>query len=274
MNYASLVRFMKKSFGLHSAIVLLLLLNPLSGCVSEDSESEYDGPIDLVIYFSSSNGVITESTQGGTQVSSEDYSIEFDFSNSSSSDSNLATFYANAGDGSNDVEIDASESASITLTWATHGLFNVTLGATDDNENSFSVEVKIRVEKRFWHNQTNTNNPLDNDINAQPDNDGPNPKSIVISSTVENPSSPNPLTPGTDVSISWSLTDSDGEEISSGTAQIGDGQSETWEFVVLEVDPSIYTLSITREQGNDSLNIQNDIQITYENNESPSNPFE
>lgn len=265
---------MKRLFPLHYAVILIILLSSLSGCVSDDSDTEYGGPIDLVVYYTSTSGLITESTQGGTQISSEDYSIEFDFSNSSSSESSLAIFYANAGDGSSDVEIDASESASITLTWATHGLFNVTLGATDEDENSFSVEIKVRVEKRSWHNQTNTNNPQNNDINAQPDNDGPNPKSIVISSTVENPSSPNPLTPGAEVSISWSLTDSDGNEVSSGSAQIGDGQSETWEFVVLEVEPEIYTLSISRDQGNDSLNIQNDIHITYDSDESAANPFD
>ena len=64
--------------------------------------------------------------------------------------------------------------------------------------------------------------------------------------------------------------DGSGEEIASGNAQIGDGQSETWEYVVIDVMPETYTLSISRDQGNDSLDIQNDIHITYDAAESPS----
>ena len=127
------------------------------------------------------------------------------------------------------------------------------------------------MEERSWHNQSNTNNPLDNQINAAPDNDGPNPKSIIIKSTVENPDE---FWGGADVVIGWSLSDGSGEEIASGSAQIGEGQSETWEFVVLDVMPETYTLSISRDQGNDSLDIQNDIHITYDAAESPSNPFD
>ena len=77
-----------------------------------------------------------------------------------------------------------------------------------------------------------------------------------------------------DVIVSWSVSDGSGEEIASGSAQIGNGQSETWEYVVLDVMPETYTLSISRDQGNDSLDIQNDIHITYDAAESPSNPFD
>ena len=261
---------MKQFLIANYAVVLLLLFSSLSGCTSDDDTGGYDGPINLVVYYDSTSGLITENTQGGTQISSEDYTIEFDFSNSSSDKSSISSFFANAGDGSSDIVVDAADSAQISITWATHGLFNVTLGATDENDNTHSIEIKVRIEKRFWHNQTNTNNPLDYQINAAPDNDGPNPKSIIIKSTVEN----RPGIIGSDVMISWSVSDGSGEEIASGSAQIGNGQSETWEYVVLDVMPETYTLSISRDQGNDNLDIQNDIHITYDAAESPSNPFD
>ena len=263
---------MKQFLIANYAVVLLLLLAGLSGCTSDDDSGEYDGPINLVVYYDSTSGLITENTQGGTQISSEDYSIEFDFSNSSSDKSSISSFFANAGDGSSDIVVDSADSAQISITWATHGLFNVTLGAIDENENTHSIEIKVRIEKRSWHNQTNTNNPLDNQINAAPDNDGQNPKSIIIKSTVENPSGF--LGGGGNVMVSWSISDGSGEEIASGSAQIGNGQSETWEYVVLDVMPETYTLSISRDQGNDNLDIQNDIHITYEASESPSNSFD
>ena len=262
---------MKQFLFANYAVVLLLLLAGLSGCTSDGDSGEYDGPINLVVYYDSTSGLITENTQGGTQISSEDYSIEFDFSNSSSDKSSISSFFANAGDGSSDIVVDSADSAQISITWATHGLFNVTLGAIDENENTHSIEIKVRIEKRSWHNQSNTNNPQDNQINAVPDNDGPNPDSIIIKSTIENPDE---FWGGTDVVVSWSVSDGSGEEIASGSAQIGEGQSETWEYVVLDVMPETYTLSISRDQGNDSLDIQNDIHITYDAAESPSNPFD
>ena len=176
---------MKQFLFANYAVVLLLLLAGLSGCTSDGDSGEYDGPINLVVYYDSTSGLITENTQGGTQISSEDYSIEFDFSNSSSDKSSISSFFANAGDGSSDIVVDSADSAQISITWATHGLFNVTLGAIDENENTHSIEIKVRIEKRSWHNQSNTNNPQDNQINAVPDNDGPNPDSIIIKSTID-----------------------------------------------------------------------------------------
>ena len=126
-----------------------------------------------------------------------------------------------------------------------------------------SLKLVLHVNRRY--------NPQDNQINAVPDNDGPNPDSIIIKSTIENPDE---FWGGTDVVVSWSVSDGSGEEIASGSAQIGEGQSETWEYVVLDVMPETYTLSISRDQGNDSLDIQNDIHITYDAAESPSNPFD
>lgn len=272
LNYTCTEDIMKQFLIANYAVVLLLLVSSLSGCTSDEDAEGYDGPINLVVYYDSTSGLITENTQGGTQISSEDYSIEFDFSNSSSDKSSISSFFANAGDGSSDIVVDAADSAQISITWATHGLFNVTLGAIDENDNTHSIEIKVRIEKRSWHNQTNTNNPLDNQINAAPDNDGPNPKSIIIKSTVENPNGP--FNTGSSVMVSWSVSDGSGEEIASGNAQIGNGQSETWEYVVLDVMPETYTLSISRDQGNDSLDIQNDIHITYDAAESPSNPFD
>ncbi|MEC8736305.1 MAG: hypothetical protein VXX39_05035, partial [Candidatus Thermoplasmatota archaeon] len=68
---------MKQFLIANYAVVLLLLVSSLSGCTSYDYDVGYDGPINLVVYYDSTSGLITENTQGGTQISSEDYSIEF-----------------------------------------------------------------------------------------------------------------------------------------------------------------------------------------------------
>ena len=59
---------MKTNFGL-IAVTITLLSASLAGCMGdEDSGEEYSGPIDLIVYYDSTSGMIETSENNGQDI--------------------------------------------------------------------------------------------------------------------------------------------------------------------------------------------------------------
>ena len=180
---------MKKN--IHLFVVLFSLLSAsLSGCLGgEDSGSSgYSGPIDLIVYYDTTSGMIETTVNNGQQGPTTGVEISFDYADTTSDDGNIVKITLNPDDGSTPIEADPSDNAVITYTWLTHGIFDVEMTAEDEAGNTRSITVDIRVDMNIVWTDTNTNS-ASMTIDAEPDcEDGlPLPDRITITSKVENP---------------------------------------------------------------------------------------
>ena len=147
---------MKTNFGL-IAVTITLLSASLAGCMGdEDSSGEYSGPIDLIVYYDSTSGMIETSVNNGQTGPTTGVELSFDFADSTSDDGSITKIMLDPDDGSEPVEGDPSDNAVISYTWMTHGVFEITLSAEDDEGNSHSIEVKIRIDMHIVWTESNT----------------------------------------------------------------------------------------------------------------------
>jgi hypothetical protein len=101
-----------------------------------------------------------------------------------------------------------------------------------------------------------------------PDNDGPLPNRISITSEAQNQGA---IFPGGTADVTWELKDSDDMTISSNDATIADGSTEEWTTMSQNMKEGDWTLSIKSD--GDTVNADHDVSILYlEGSESPANP--
>ena len=264
---------MKTNFRL-MAVTLTLLSASLAGCLlggDEEDGSGYSGPIDLVVYYDSTSGMIETSMNNGQSGPTTGVTLSFDFADTTSDEGNITKITLDPDDGSDVIEGNPDESAILSYEWLTHGVFEINLGAEDVEGNTHEIEIRIKIDMHAVWSETNTNSATMN-FDATPDcEDGqPIAESITISSSVTNQDE-FPFGGG-DSEVVWSLGNPEGEEVatkSSGT--IAGGQSESWDVVTDEVIEGIWTLSI--EASGDNVNVENDVTITYpEGSEDSPNP--
>jgi hypothetical protein len=265
---------MKANFRL-MAVTLTLLSASLAGCLGgDDTDSdEYSGPINLVVFYDSTSGMIETSMNNGQAGPTTGVELSFDFADTTSDDGAITKIMLDPDDGSDPVEGDPSDNAIISYTWLTHGVFEVTLSAEDEDGNSHSIEVKVRIDMHAVWSETNTASATMT-FDATPDCEDGEPLAdrITISSTVENPGS-GPFFGGANSDVTWSLANPDGEEISSSSGTIPDNAEETWDYTTRDVAEGFWTLSVEVAENGDEVNVSNDVTIAYpEGSEDPVNP--
>ena len=80
---------MKTNFRLF-AVTLTLLSASLAGCLGGDDEDEgYSGPIDLVVYYDSTSGMVETSMNNGQAGPTTGVELSFDFADTTSNDGRL-----------------------------------------------------------------------------------------------------------------------------------------------------------------------------------------
>ena len=263
---------MKKN--IHLFVVLFSLLSAsLSGCLGgEDSGSSgYSGPIDLIVYYDTTSGMIETTVNNGQQGPTTGVEISFDYADTTSDDGNIVKITLNPDDGSTPIEADPSDNAVITYTWLTHGIFDVEMTAEDEAGNTRSTTVDIRVDMNIVWTDTNTNS-ASMTIDAEPDcEDGlPLPDRITITSKVENPGGL--FGTGANSEVSWTLQNPEGTEIASSAGTIPGGGEETWDYTTRDIVSGNWGLNVEVTEG-DPVNVENDVTIAYkEGLEGPVNP--
>lgn len=260
---------MKTNFRLF-AVTVTLLCASLAGCFGDDEtdSDEYDGPIDLIVYYDTTAGMIETSENNGQTGPTTGVELSFDFADTTSGDGSITTIMIEPDDGSDPVEGDPADNAVISYTWMTHGVFTVTLSAEDSEGNSHSIMVKVKIDMHIVWSDTNTAS-ASMQFDATPDcEDGvPIPDRITISSTVENPGQ----LFGGNSDVTWSLNNPTDEEISSSSGTLGNGASETWDYTTRDIVEGFWSLDIEVTNGDD-VNVNNDVTIAYaEGAEDPTN---
>ena len=120
------------------AVILTLISASLAGCIGGDDEGdgEYSGPINLVVFYDSTSGMVEASENNGQAGPTTGVELSFDFADTTSDDGSITKIILDPDDGSTPIEADPSDNAVISYTWLTHGVFETTLTAEDEEGNS------------------------------------------------------------------------------------------------------------------------------------------
>jgi hypothetical protein len=254
-------------------LVVILSTMSLTGCTDDENmNAQYEGPISLIVYYDDTSGQIEESWNQGNQQQTTGVSISFDLAATSSTAGAIVTITFNPGDGTETIEQNVGDSgAEITYEWQTHGLFIASAGAIDSEGNTHNITIKIRVDKHITYSINSVGVSGDTmTFSMSPDNEGPLPNRVAITSSVENPGTLNPFAGGT-ADVTWELKDSEDSMIGSEEATIADGSTEEWTTTSQSTSEGDWTLFISAD--GDSVNADHDVSILYlEGSESPANP--
>jgi len=223
----------------------------------------------MVVYYETTSGTIVEEIREGNQISENGVELSFDFARTTSENGQMKSFYVVPGDGTSQFEANADETAEISYTYMTHGLFTVYLGAIDDQGNENNISITVRIEKQIIWSETNEDSPREMNIDATPDCECQLPEFIQIESTVMNRQD---FFGGQDT-ISWHLNDPAEEEQGTHSEIIGEGQDASWNYDQYNVVKGIWVLSVVIDQGNDNIDVDHDVTIKYLAEESEPNPF-
>ncbi|MDC0055721.1 PKD domain-containing protein [Deltaproteobacteria bacterium] len=256
-----------------SGLIILMLIGMSAGCLGSGEEDYEEGSlVDLVVYYDSTNATIMEIHNNGQQTSRDGAEFSFDFRETHSDNGDIVTFSFTPGDGTDTVSIDAAENSVLTYAYQTHGIFEATLMAEDDDNNTASQDLTLRVDLHHRDSQTGTQNPSDATIDLAPDDDSLEfPAQLKLKSTVENPDSP--FFSDT-VQVTWTLKNGSGIEMATESEQVGDGQSATWENQQNTPEAAVWTLEINIDAGGNSedVNVTSELWTVYEEEESEPNP--
>ena len=263
---------MKANFRL-MAVPLTLLSASLAGCLGgDDTDSdEYSGPINLVVFYDSTSGMIETSVNNGQQGPTTGVELSFDFADSTSDDGAITKIMLDPDDGSSPIEADPSDNAVISYTWMTHGVFEITLSAEDDEGNSHSIEVKVKIDMHIIWTESNTaSSSMSFDATPDCEDGEPLPDRITISSTANNP---NNGFFGGNSDVTWSLKNPSDEEIATNSGTVGEGQSQTWDYTTRDTAEGFWKIEIEVAENGDNVDVNNDVTIAYpEGSEDAVNP--
>ena len=266
---------MKANFRL-MAVTLTLLSASLAGCLGGDDSSAdvYSGPINLVVFYDSTSGMIETTVNNGQQGPTTGVELSFDFADSTSDDGAITKIMLDPDDGSDPVEADPSDNAVISYTWMTHGVFEIKLSAEDDEGNSHSIEVSIRIDMHIVWTESNTaSSAMSFDVTPDCEDGEPLADRITISSTVENPTSGGWFGGGANSDVTWTLRNPSDEEIATNSGTVADGQAQTWDYTSRDTVEGLWKINIEVAENGDDVNVNNDVTIAYaEGTEDAVNP--
>ena len=123
----------------------VLLTAMLAGCLGSGEDDENDSPINLVVYYDVTSGVIEETIQNNQQVSEDGVDVVFDYSYTKSTAGDISNFLFNPGDGSTTISVNSADTGEITYTYLTHGMFSASIGAIDDDCKDVRYEHQIEA---------------------------------------------------------------------------------------------------------------------------------
>ena len=251
-------------------VFFILVSSSIIGCLGDDDtkSGEYSGPIDLIVYYETTSGMVEETYNNNQPVSATGVTIDFDFADTTSDDGAITKIILNPDDGSTPIEVDPSDNAVISYTWLTHGIFDVEMSAEDENGNLRSTSVDVRIDMNIeWGDPNTASASMIFDTTPDCEDGLPLPDRITITSTVENPG-----VWGQTSDVTWSLQNPDGTEIASNSGSIGNNGVESWDYTTRDIISGNWGLNVEVTNG-DNVNVLNDVTIAYQEGlEGPSNP--
>jgi hypothetical protein len=248
-------------------VIVLFAFTNLSGCLSEHSESE---PIELFVKYDQTHGTIVESYEDGEMISRDTVTLDFDFSTTESKNT-IMTFSIKIDDNNELITVDASIGDKLSIEFTEHGFYHLDAYAVDSEGFTENTSIFIRIDLRIDWIELSTNEPKILPINPIPSNNGTHPYMIELSSLVENPSIIDEFGGGgQSVKFSWKMFDESNDACLTKSGQVDDGESADW-YVIHFNTYELHELRIEYEDGQDYINIDHSMSISYHDDESEPN---
>lgn len=242
-------------------LVTLLICSSLSGCLFSDDDAS---DIVLIITHDNAIGTIVETYSEGEFVSLTPVTVNIDFSETTSTNP-LQTFGIESDYDREPITVDAITESTISVTFNSHGIYQLSAYAEDSLGNKINQSITVRVDLRIDWTETDTNAPRSLPFNPEPDNQGQHPKMIEIISNVENPSLVNNIgDSGQSVQLTWQLVDELDDICQTRNGQINDGDVMMWQTLYFNTY-MLHELRIEMDEGQDSVNVNQSVAILYDN---------
>ena len=245
-------------------LVCILLSFSLVGCVSDTQPTE---GFELIVDFENTSGTIVHSYVDGDLVSTSNVFLDFDFSNTVSSNQ-LIEFGIRLVHNGDTTSVNPDLSSQISIEFTHHGIYEIVAYAINEQNVQENHSIIIRIEQKIECLESNTYNPKTLTIDTFPNNEGISPSSIIINSTVENPVLIENVGGGREVEITWSLVDEQEDACQGRHAIVYEGEQVNWKTIHFNTF-EVHELRISYDDGQDFINVNQSILIEYSPVESP-----
>ena len=240
------------------ALVCILLSFSLVGCVSDTQPTE---GFELIVDFENTSGTIVHSYVDGDLVSTSNVFLDFDFSNTVSSNQ-LIEFGIRLVHNGDTTSVNPDLTSQISIEFTHHGIYEIIAYAIGENGHEESKSIIVRIENEINWLESNTYNPKPITINPIPNPLGIFPASIIIDSTIENPVLIENIGGGREVEVTWSLFDQQEDACQTKNDIIYEGEEVNWNTIHFNTY-ELHDLTISYDEGQDYINIDHTILIQY-----------
>ena len=240
------------------ALVCILLSFSLAGCVSDTQPTE---GFELIVDFENTSGTIVHSYVDGDLVSTSNVFLDFDFSNTVSSNQ-LIEFGIRLVHNGDTTSVNPDLTSQISIEFTHHGIYEIMAYAIGENGHEESKSIIVRIENEINWLESNTYNPKPITINPIPNPLGIFPASIIIDSTIENPVLIENIGGGREVEVTWSLFDQQEDACQTKNDIIYEGEEVNWNTIHFNTY-EVHDLTISYDDGQDYINIDHTILIQY-----------
>ena len=239
-------------------LVCILLSFSLVGCVSDTQPTE---GFELIVDFENTSGTIIHSYVDGDLVSTSNVFLDFDFSNTVSSNQ-LIEFGIRLVHNGDTTSVNPDLTSQISIEFTHHGIYEIIAYAIGENGHEESKSIIVRIENEINWLESNTYNPKPITINPIPNPLGIFPASIIIDSTIENPVLIENIGGGREVEVTWSLFDQQEDACQTKNDIIYEGEEVNWNTIHFNTY-EVHDLTISYDEGQDYINIDHTILIQY-----------
>lgn len=239
-------------------LVCILLSFSLVGCVSDTQPTE---GFELIVDFENTSGTIVHSYVDGDLVSTSNVFLDFDFSNTVSSNQ-LIEFGIQLVHNGDTTSVNPDLTSQISIEFTHHGIYEIIAYAIGENGHEESKSIIVRIENEINWLESNTYNPKPITINPIPNPLGIFPASIIIDSTIENPVLIENIGGGREVEVTWSLFDQQEDACQTKNDIIYEGEEVNWNTIHFNTY-EVHDLTISYDEGQDYINIDHTILIQY-----------
>ena len=239
-------------------LVCILLSFSLVGCVSDTQPTE---GFELIVDFENTSGTIIHSYVDGDLVSTSNVLLDFDFSNTVSSNQ-LIEFGIQLVHNGDTTSVNPDLTSQISIEFTHHGIYEIIAYAIGESGHEESKSIIVRIENEINWLESNTYNPKPITINPIPNPLGIFPASIIIDSTIENPVLIENIGGGREVEVTWSLFDQQEDACQTKNDIIYEGEEVNWNTIHFNTY-ELHDLTISYDEGQDYINIDHTILIQY-----------
>ena len=239
-------------------LVCILLSFSLVGCVSDTQPTE---GFELIVDFENTSGTIIHSYVDGDLVSTSNVFLDFDFSNTVSSNQ-LIEFGIQFVHNGDTTSVNPDLTSQISIEFTHHGIYEIIAYAIGENGHEETKSIIVRIENEINWLESNTYNPKPITINPIPNPLGIFPASIIIDSTIENPVLIENIGGGREVEVTWSLFDQQEDACQTKNDIIYEGEEVNWNTIHFNTY-ELHDLTISYDEGQDYINIDHTILIQY-----------